>query len=377
MYANRNLEAGDPLARAGRLACFCPPGVATQNSAAPSHPWLLAGGFGLAVLSQTLVLGVLPLAGLLLAPQARYAALPYVAMLFGAAVATFPASWLLDSFGRRASFALGASHGVAGGLVMAWALSANAFAPFCLGAFWIGVAQGFSLFYRHEAAIGSRALAAAQVFGAGALAGVAGPWVVAWAEGFLPAAPYVGFALAAALAQVGVLTLAMLSRGELPGAAPVISAGAQSWRDAAAPTVLGAAAWFGMTALMLSTPYAMIGCGIAATSVFGAMAWHVIAMYAPSLAVERIVRWTGVRALAIAGLVIIIAARLSFGSASATPEFTALLVVIAVGWCLTTTSTTIWLHQQGSPPRAVLAVHDLCLFGAAIAGALAAGNLMG
>ena len=175
-----SVEASQPIGRAGRLACFCPPGVPTEG-APRRQPALLAAGFSLAVLSQTLVLGVLPLAGLLLAPQSKYATLPYIAMLCGAAVATFPASWLLDSFGRRASFALGASHGIAGGLVMAWALTAQAFAPFCLGAFWIGVAQGFSLFYRHEAAIGNgardRIVAAGQVFGAGALAGIAGPWV--------------------------------------------------------------------------------------------------------------------------------------------------------------------------------------------------------
>ena len=45
-----------------------------------------------------------------------------IAMLLGAATATFPASFLLDAFGRRAALALGASLGIAGGLIMAWAL---------------------------------------------------------------------------------------------------------------------------------------------------------------------------------------------------------------------------------------------------------------
>jgi MFS family permease len=140
-------------ARAGRLVCFCPPGMPVEGAQARG-PVLLSAGFAVSVLAQTVTLGILPLAGLLMAPRAEWAGLPYMAMLIGAAIATFPASFLLDAFGRRASFALGASHGIAGGLVLAWALITHAFIPFCLGAFWLGVAQGFGLFYRHEAAMG-------------------------------------------------------------------------------------------------------------------------------------------------------------------------------------------------------------------------------
>lgn len=139
--------ADNAFARAGRLSCFCPVGAPVAGE------WrglfCLAGGFAASVLSQSLVRGLAPLAGLLLAPTPALAVVPLIAMLLGAAVATFPASFLLDAFGRRVSFALGASHGVAGALLMAWSLSANAFLPLLLGAFWMGVAQGFSLFYRH------------------------------------------------------------------------------------------------------------------------------------------------------------------------------------------------------------------------------------
>mgnify|MGYP003344252687 CR=1 FL=1 len=42
-------------------------------------------------------------------------------------------------------------------------------AALCVGAFWLGLAQGFALFYRHVAAQGS-ARAALAVFGGGAFA---------------------------------------------------------------------------------------------------------------------------------------------------------------------------------------------------------------
>ena len=60
--------------RAGRLACFCPPGVAPDEDerAAPSALsryalTLTVVGFALSVLAQTLAIGILPIAGLLIA----------------------------------------------------------------------------------------------------------------------------------------------------------------------------------------------------------------------------------------------------------------------------------------------------------------------
>ena len=167
-----------------------------------------------------------------------------MAMLIGAAVATFPASFLLDAFGRRASFALGASHGVAGGLVLAWALGANAFLPFCLGAFWLGVAQGFGLFYRHEAAMGGGAMGRAMllgvVFGSGALAGLVGPAIlmlgaIAHADIGLCARGFRGGAGAGAGARPRHVLRAACGSDARRRTAPR----AYDWREALAPTVIG------------------------------------------------------------------------------------------------------------------------------------------
>lgn len=368
----------EAAARAGRLVCFCPPGMPVDG-AARRGPALLAAGFALSVLSQTLTLGILPLAGLLLAPKAGWATLPYMAMLLGAAVATFPASFLLDAFGRRASFALGASHGIAGGLVLAWAVAANAFWPFCLGAFWLGVAQGFGLFYRHEAAMGaggfSRAMLLAVVFGSGALAGVAGPSVLALAAYVSPASIFAPAALAAAAVQVVLLGLSMMwsPAADVVAPAPTTASAPYDLREAVAPTVLAAAAWFGMTALMLAAPSAMQTCGIGATGIVGAMAWHVVAMYAPGFGIAALGKWLGLRAVAVMGLALVVGARLILGNSADAPAFTLGLVVLAVGWSLATAASTLWMQSTGAPPRWALALHDACLLAAALAGAMAAG----
>ena len=358
-------------ARAGRLVCFCPPGMPVEGAEARG-PVLLSAGFALSVLAQTLTLGILPLAGLLIAPRADLAGLPYMAMLLGAAVATFPASFLLDAFGRRASFALGASHGIAGGLVLAWALNAQAFMPFCLGAFWLGVAQGFGLFYRHEAAMGGgvmgRAMLLGVVFGSGALAGLVGPGLLMAGERFMPLTPFVPAALAAAFVQVMVLALAMIWGPHEATSVIVQEVRRFQLRDALAPTIIAAAAWFGMTALMLASPSAMISCGLSAAGVTGLLAWHVVAMYAPGFSMGLLIKILGEAGTALLGLALVLMARLALAQAGDAASFGAGLMVLAIGWCLATAAATIWL-QKATPPRWALAAHDTCLLLAALAGA--------
>lgn len=299
----RELEAGD-ASRAGRLACFCPPGVAMEGA----RPAGLSGG-------------------------------------------------LLQ---------------LAGGLMMAWALSAGAFWPFCLGAFWLGVAQGFTLFYRHEAAIGlgakEKSLAIALVFGAGALAGLVGPALLLALDHLLPAGRNIGVALAAALAQVLVLTVAVSSASGA-SARGAHEAQGMNMQDFVVPTVIAAAAWFAMTAQMLAMPGAMVGCGVTISTMFGVMAFHVMAMYAPAFVVGPLVRRVGFPVVAAAGLGLMVAAKFLTPGAASVGDFTLVLGLLAVGWSLATTSATLWLHHRGSPARFWLAGHDALLFSAALAGA--------
>ncbi len=367
-----NADVSAPM-RAGRLSCFCPAGAPVAGEA--RGLFTLAGGFAASVLSQTLVLGLLPLAGLLLAPKPGMAVLPLVAMLLGAALATFPASFLLDTFGRRASFALGASHGLAGGCLMAWSLAAQQFYPLLLGAFWMGVAQGFSLFYRHEAAIGSsrgeKLAAIALVFGAGSLAGLVGPGLAQLAERLAPGF-YVGTALFAAAAQFATLVFAAATSRRLPIVLPITEAPPAIWRAMIAPTLIAALAWFCMNLVMLAAPFSMVTCGVTAAGVMGAVAWHVVAMYAPSFMLAPLAGRINTKWIAALGLLVILLALLVFIGAATAERFTASLVLLAIGWSFTTTAATAWLHEEASPSRAMLALHDGALFIAAIGGALAA-----
>ncbi|MCS0503065.1 hypothetical protein [Ancylobacter mangrovi] len=380
----------DYEARAGRLACACPED-APRALRRPIGEGRLAGGFALVVLAQALTLGVLPLAGAMLAAGQSYGpvplgALPLAAFLAGAAVASLPASFLLDTFGRRAGFALGASLGVAGGVVCAYAMMVAALPLLVVGAAWLGAAQGFGMFYRHAAAFGAgaqgRAGAVARLLGAGALAGLAGPLLAGGAEALAAPYTFAGTLLLAALAQLGALAFAVslpearfshadLTVEAMRAATPAAGAPrALGWRAMAAPLALGALAWGAMTSAMAGAPLSLAGCGIGVPAISGFVAWHVVAMYAPALAGGWIARRIGAAPLAMVALAGCLAAAAMVRLLPEAAGIVAAFLAVGAGWSLATLAATLMLHERGTPSRAQLALHDGALLIAALAGAL-------
>ncbi|MFS8037322.1 hypothetical protein ACI7BZ_10230 [Xanthobacter sp. AM11] len=366
----RAIPAPEP--RAGMLVCVCDPQLdapANDNGPRAASTLALAVGFAFAVLAQTVASAALPLAGAQLAPRPELATWPFAAMLLGAALASFPASFLRDAFGRRTGFALGASLGIAGGALLVAALMQRQFAWACLGALWLGMAQGFSFFYRHEAAAasGRPAAATAGVLAGGVLAALAGPTLAGIAEDF--AAPFflVGAAGLAALAHTCSLGVAVSLASDpvtpfrVRNAAPL---SAILW-----PTLVGGLAWFGMNAVMSGAPLALVGCGIGGAAVFGFIALHVAAMYAPAVPLAFIGDRVPPAAIALTGA-LLVGAGVPL-QAMGTPEsITAALICVGAGWSVATVGATAWIYRAGPPGRLALALHDGGLFFGAVLGAL-------
>ncbi|WP_404292484.1 hypothetical protein ACD578_09270 [Microvirga sp. RSM25] len=361
------------MPRAGQLECICEPGalgdtVVHYPGAAP-----LAAGFAFSVLAQVLTLSVLPLAGLSLAPSRGLVTLPYATFYIGAALASLPASLLLDTVGRRAAFSLGASLGVAGGLVLVWALVSMHFGALVLGAFWLGIAGGFSLFYRHAAMPVARRGGGAVLilFGAATAASLIAPTLAGLAEAIAAPQVFAGTAAAAALAHVASLIATAVLPNQRRREQEPKTMRAQGWRSILLPTAIGTLGWLAMTALMGATPMAVIGCA-PSEAVVGAVAWHVMAMYAPSLALAFVPRLAAPVPLSALGCLLLGAGAAAFTLSATASGFSAAAALVGSGWSLAMLGTTLWVHRNGPISRWLLGFHDATLLTGAVLGALAA-----
>ena len=362
--------------RAGQLFCACdsdglPLAVGREPDRASIRVMALA--FALSVLAQILTVSVLPLVSAPLAPSPQAVAWPYIALLAGGALSSFPASILLDLFGRRAAFALGASLGLAGGMMSYWAVIHGQYIGLVIGVAWLGMAQGFGLFYRHAGAMASQGRAG-MVFAAGTGAALLAPLLMAAMD-----------ALAGPLAAAGVLALAglvyLLTLGvaiRLPGRKIGHDGGeARPARPARAvifgATALAGLAWAVMTGVMAHAPLVMAGCGIGFSASAAAMALHLMAMYAPGLVIGRWVAAWGGLWVSLSGLGLLLAGAMLLGLQATFVGLSVALVVAGAGWGIATIGASAWLHQGAQPSPTQLALHDMVLFLAAIAGAASLG----
>jgi hypothetical protein len=360
--------------RAGHLLCVCDPASPPPDDATPLESAGVAGAagvFALTVLTQALTTAILPVAGVMLAPAPGWATLPYALTLVGAGAATLPAALLTDFFGRRATMALGASLGIAGGAIAARGFVIGQFWIMALGAFWLGAAQGFGFFHRHGAATraADKARAVALILGAGCGAALAAPALMAIAQAKAgPLAPAAGLMAAGALQ---VLTLAVVMASGPAGrlGAQTAPGPLESGRFYFA-TATAALAWFGMTRLMAHAAPAMIDCGVGESLIAGVVASHLVWMYAPAALAGPWVTRVSAGKLAMIGLAMIATALGIFGLVASALPFAALMALAGCGWSLAMLGATVTLHR-GSPPSAGwLALHDGALFAAAVAGAL-------
>ncbi|MGJ0506764.1 MAG: MFS transporter [Methylocystis sp.] len=355
------MSQDDADMRLGALYCACPASV--QRANVTDNRLTLAGAFGLAVLAQALVLTVLPEQSRLMAPTVERIGWPFALLLIGAALASFPAAMLVDSFGRRAAFGLGASLGAAGGALAAFAIAKSNFFGLCLGAFWLGLAQGFALFYRHIAAQGS-ARGSLMVLAGGAGAALLSPLAVS-----LAASPAATLLTASGL-HIAALGLAV----RMPHA---VSSPGRSSRQASlsrgfvVATIAGAVAWFIMSAGMLHGPLTLAVCAAGPAFIGGAMGWHLFSMYGPAAVASYLPGMFPPLPTLGAGVAVMLAGAGAVHAGFSIASVTLGLLAIGVGWGAVNVAALRLLHEGAPPSRTALALHDLCLLGAAAAGALA------
>src|SRR5690606_19488617 len=103
----------------------------------------------------------------------------------------------------------------------------------------------------------------------------------------------------------------------------------------------------------------------------GAVAWHLVAMFAPAALMPWIARFVSWRAVGLGSLVLMGLAFIGIGASGSAPVIAASFIGVGAAWGLAFAAATSGLHRAGPPP-ARLAAFDAALFAAAFAGALAA-----
>ena len=162
----------------------------------------------------SMVFIVAGLAGQTLAPNACWATLPITMAVAGSMLSATPLSALMQRFGRRAGFLVGALAGAAGAAICALGLMQASFGLFLLGSLFTGTymsAQGFYRFAAADTASDSfRPKAISWVMAGGLLSAVIGPQVVKLTSDAV-VVPFLGTYVAAiALNLVGMGLFAFL-----------------------------------------------------------------------------------------------------------------------------------------------------------------------
>lgn len=357
--------------RAGQIFCACDiDGLPLDLDSIPKDASVLrmALAFGASVLAQVLTLSVLPVASASFAPFSGSLPWPYMALLLGASLAGFPASLLLDRLGRQSAFALGASLGLAGGILSAFAFIERLFPAFIIGLLWLGMAQGFGLFYRHAGAIAGRA--GGLVFGAGALGALIGPFVIEIFSSNIGPSAAASLLVASGLAHLITLGLAI----GLPGRQIEITLASHDVKRPPGSvlilaTIIAALAWFGMNGVMARAPLTMAGCGLTFSMSAIAMAAHLSAMYWPGFTIGHFVSRFGTLPTSLVGLALLSGGGLSLLTQSTVIGFTIGMAIAGYGWGMATIGSTAAIHRAGHPSAFSLAMHDVILFLGALTGA--------
>ncbi len=131
---------------------------------------------------MSMIFTIAGLAGQSLAPSACWATLPITFAVIGSMLTATPLSAVMQKYGRRAGFAIGALGGAAGGAIGAYALVTQNFALFVIAALFTGIYMSAQGFYRFAAADtasdGFRPKAISWVMAGGLLSAVVGPQLV-------------------------------------------------------------------------------------------------------------------------------------------------------------------------------------------------------
>ena len=335
---------------------------------------LLALCQSLAMTVNTVLITVAALIGFALASDKALATLPLALQQIATATTTIPAALLMRRLGRRVGFLVGALIGCASAGVSIYSLQIQSFELFCLAIGLNGIANGFVGYYRFAAAEAApptfRAQAISWVVAGGVAAAIAGPWLTMRSQVWFPSELYQGALLI--ILSLQIVAMVLLLGVKLPSlsAEDRYQTGRPLAQIVRQPVfivaVLGSMSGYGVMALvMTATPLAMAAVEHPFTLTATVIQWHVLGMFAPSLAMGWLIRRFGVLTILMTGAVLNLLCLglnlmgVSFG------HFAVALLLLGVGWNFMFVGATTLLTEAYTPVEKAKtqATHDFLMFG--------------
>lgn len=327
------------------------------------------------------------LAGQSLASNACLATLPISLIVMGSMLAATPLSAIMQRFGRRAGFFVGALFGALGGVVGAYGLYTASFPIFLMGSFLTGVYMSAHGFYRFAAADTAsdefRPKAISYVMAGGLAAAIIGPQMVKLtSDAFV--IPFLGTYIA--VISVNVIGALLFLFLDIPRPIPP-SADAPRGRSRmemlkepriAVAVICAMVSYALMNLVMTSTPLAVVGCGFDKGNAADVVTSHVLAMYVPSFFTGHLIARFGVEKIMAAGLLILAAAGGVALHGVELGNFFVALILLGIGWNFGFIGATTMLAGAHAPHERgrMQGLNDLLVFGGVTFASLASGGLM-
>ena len=348
------------------------------------------------------------LAGQSLASNICFATLPISMIVLGSMLAATPVSAIMQRFGRRTGFFVGAFFGSIGAMIAAYGLYVASFPIFLAGSFLTGVYMSAHGFYRFAAADTAsdkyRPKAISYVMAGGLIAAVLGPQLVK-----LTADAYVIPFLGTYFAVIGINVLGsllfMFIDIPTPQAPAADSPKGRTRKELittpriAVAMICGMVSYGLMNLVMTSTPLAVLGCGLSGDLLNPAetegltdaeqrkkfldiasnvVSGHVLAMFAPSFFTGHLIARFGVERIVGTGIVILAAAGIVALNGVEIGNFYIALILLGLGWNFGFIGATSMLAGDHAPHERgrMQGMNDLFVFGGVTLASLASGGLM-
>lgn len=327
------------------------------------------------------------LAGQSLASNPCFATLPISLIVLGSMLAATPVSAIMQKYGRRAGFWLGAGCGAIGGAVGAYGLYLASFPIFLLGSFITGVYMSAQGFYRFAAADtasdGFRPKAISYVMAGGLASAIISSQLVKVTSQAM-VIPFLGTYLA--VIAVNVLGSVLFFFLDIPRPKPPAATDdrGRSRRELLATPIIAVSVICAMVSyalmnlVMTSTPLAVVGCGFEQNIAADVVSAHVLAMYVPSFFTGHLIARFGVRTIVALGLVILGAAGVVALQGVQLENFFIALILLGVGWNFGFIGATTMLAASHGPHERgrMQGMNDLIVFGGVTVASLSSGGLM-